>query len=208
MSHVVLLGDSILDNGAYVPGGPDVVRPLRQHLPANWDTTLLAVAGSVTRGVAAQLPRLPHDASHLVVSAGGNDALGASHLLGQSVASVAEAVSMLEMAQHRFALDYAEMISSVRGAGLRTALCTIYDTPPSGPDYRLIRTALAVFNDIIARMAFSAGIALSDLRLICSEDEDYANAIEPSARGGDKIAAALAAWAASPQQERSTVYAI
>jgi hypothetical protein len=99
------------------------------------------------------------------------------------------------------------MVASVRATGLPTALCTIYDTPPSGSDYRLIRTALAVFNDMIARVAFSAGLALIDLRLICSEDEDYANPIEPSARGGDKIAAAIAAWAASSQQERSTVYA-
>ncbi len=31
--HVVLLGDSIFDNGVYVPGGPDVVTQLRAELP-------------------------------------------------------------------------------------------------------------------------------------------------------------------------------
>jgi hypothetical protein len=209
MSHLVLLGDSILDNGAYVGGGPDVVRQVRQKLPTRWDATLLAVDGAVTRGVAGQLAGLPRDATHLVVSAGGNDALGASHLLGQSVASVAEAVSMLEVAQARFASDYGAMLKAAMETRLEIALCTVYDTPPSGSDYRLIRTALAVFNDVIQRAAFSTGLSLIDLRLICNEDADYANPIEPSARGGDKIAQAIASWAAgaAAREGRPAVYA-
>src|SRR5687767_10042149 len=101
MTHVVLLGDSIFDNAAYVRGGPDVVRQLRSKLPTTWESTLLALDGVVTREVTDQLERLPKDATHLVVSAGGNDALGASFLLGQSVATVAEALSLLETAQSR-----------------------------------------------------------------------------------------------------------
>ena len=209
MGHLVLLGDSIFDNAAYVRGAPDLVRQLRGNLPTTWDATLLAVDGSVTRGVVSQLTRLPRDATHLVVSAGGNDALGASHLLGQSVASVAEAVSLLEVAQARFARDYAAMVEAVTATRLEIALCTIYDTPPSGSEYRLIRTALALFNDMITRAAFSAGLSLVDLRLICDEDEDYANPIEPSERGGDKIARAIAGWASGGAERgsRPAVYA-
>ncbi|HEX8626395.1 MAG TPA: GDSL-type esterase/lipase family protein [Allosphingosinicella sp.] len=197
MGHVLLLGDSILDNGAYVRGGPDVVRQLRSKLPADWDATLLAVDGAVTGEVRSQLARLPNGASHVVVSAGGNDALGASFMLGHSVATVAEALSLLETAQSRFAADYFEMVKAVSGAGLPAAFCTIYDTPPSSPDHRIVRTALALFNDVITRAAFAAGAGLIDLRLICDSDEDYANPIEPSVQGGDKIAAAIAAWASS-----------
>jgi lysophospholipase L1-like esterase len=209
MTHVVLLGDSIFDNGAYVPGQPDVVKQLGFRLPFQSKATLLAVDGDITRGVLSQLARLPADATHLAVSAGGNDALGASFLLGQSVASVGEAVSMLETAQSRFAREYGAMAEAVCGTGLPVAFCTIYDTPPSGADYRIVRTALAIFNDVISRAAFRLGATLIDLRLICDEDEDYANPIEPSARGGDKIAAALAAWAAEDcgPQRRSTVLA-
>jgi len=195
MGHVVLLGDSIFDNAAYVRGGPDVVRQLRAKLPMRWDASLLAVDGAVTREVRGQLARLPGDATHLVVSAGGNDALGASFLLGQSVATVVEALSLLEAAQSRFAADYEEMAEAVAATGLPAAFCTIYDTPPSAPDQRIVRTALALFNDIVTRAAFARGAGLIDLRLICDSDEDYANPIEPSARGGDKIASAIAAWA-------------
>lgn len=195
MGHVVLLGDSIFDNAAYVRGGPDVVRQLRGRLPADWDSSLLAIDGAVTREVKRQLERLPKDASHLVVSTGGNDALGASFLLGQSVATVAEALSLLETAQHRFAEDYREMADAVAAAGLPAAFCTVYDTPPSSPDQRIVRTALALFNDVITRAAFARGAGLVDLRLICDRDEDYANPIEPSVQGGGKIASAIAAWA-------------
>ncbi len=201
MSHIILLGDSIFDNAAYVRGGPDVIRQLRGAIPLTWKASLLAVDGAVTRGVPSQLSRLPSDASHLVLSVGGNDALGASYILGQSVANVAEAVSLLEVAQQRFAADYEAMLEAVLARGLPTAICTIYDTPPSQPDQRIIRTALAVFNDVITRAAFSRGLPLIDLRLICDEDEDYANPIEPSVQGGAKMAASIAALAAAPAED-------
>ena len=192
MSHIILLGDSIFDNGVYVPGEPDVVKQLRAALPAGWTASLLAVDGAVTRSVPAQVARLPSNASHLVVSVGGNDALGESHLLSAAVRSVGEGVMLLADAQDRFARNYSDMLQSVLGAGLPTALCTIYDTPTSAPNHRVIRAALALFNDVITRAAFSHGLPLIDLRLICDEDADYANPIEPSAQGGAKMATAIA----------------
>ncbi|HEY0625992.1 MAG TPA: SGNH/GDSL hydrolase family protein [Allosphingosinicella sp.] len=194
MSHIVLLGDSIFDNAAYVPGGPDVIRQVREELP-DWQATLLAVDGAITTGVASQLKRMPEDATHLVVSVGGNDALGASYLLGQSVRNVGEAAAVLEQAQRAFAQDYAEMLEGVLAQELPTAVCTIYDTPQSAQNHRIIRTALAIFNDIITRAAFSRGLPLIDLRLICNEEADYANPIEPSVQGGAKMARAIRAFA-------------
>ena len=199
VAHIVLLGDSIFDNGAYVSGGPDVVEQLRPSLPARWTATLCAVDGAVARDVAAQLGRLPPDASHLVVSVGGNDALGASGILGARVGLVGEAVLMLAEVQERFADDYAAMLEAVLGVGLPVAVCTIYDTPPSAPDHRIIKSALSLFNDVISRAAFSRGLPLIDLRLICAEEEDYANPIEPSVAGGAKIAAAIASLVSAPE---------
>ena len=202
MSHIVLLGDSIFDNGVYVPGQPDVVKQLRAVLPEGWKATLCAVDGAVTRSVPGQLARLPDDATHLVVSVGGNDALGESHLLSSGVRLVGEAVSLLADAQERFARSYVEMLRSVLTMELPTAVCTIYDTPSNAPNHRIIRTALALFNDVITRAAFSEGLPLIDLRLICSEDDDYANPIEPSAKGGEKMARAIARLIADRDDER------
>ena len=76
MSHLVLLGDSIFDNGAYVDGAPTVIDQVRSLLPKGWKATLLAVNGNVTLNVREQIKRIPVDATHLVISMGGNDAFG------------------------------------------------------------------------------------------------------------------------------------
>jgi len=57
---------------------------------------------------------------------------------------------------------------------------------------RIAVTALTVFNDWIIRAAVMHGIPLLDLRFVCTEEGDYANPIEPSAQGGEKIAKAIA----------------
>jgi hypothetical protein len=51
--------------------------------------------------------------------------------------------------------------------------------------------ALCLYNDAILDNARRLGPLVIELRAVCSEVADYANEIEPSARGGAKIAAAL-----------------
>jgi hypothetical protein len=200
--HVVLLGDSIFDNGAYVGGQPDVVAQVGDALPADWAATLLAVDGDVIGGVRRQLAGRPDDATHLAVSVGGNDALGLAYLLNAPVSIVAEAIATLGAHQEPFAEAYGEMLDAVLATGLPVAVCTIYDTPRSAPNSAVIRSAIALFNDCITRVAFDRGVDLLDLRLICTEDADYANPIEPSSRGGRKIARAIAEWATGDHDPR------
>jgi len=206
--HVVLLGDSIFDNRAYVTPAPNVADQLRARLGAGWQVTLLAVDGHVTRDVAqSQIARLPADASQLVVSAGGNDALGHAYLLSEKAGSVADAVARLAEARARFAADYERMLDVVAARGVPTAVCTIYDANHAEPQRQLVVAALCLFNDVITRAAFARGLPLIDLRLICSAPADYANPIEPSAQGGEKIAAAIAALAREQQvRPRSTIW--
>jgi hypothetical protein len=210
MSHVVLLGDSIFDNAAYVRGGPDVIRQLRDALPAGWRATLAAVDGAVTGAVAHQMKGLPPDASHLVVSVGGNDALRHLGIFEDASRTIADAVTRLGAIGDGFARDYAAMLDAVRARALPTAMCTIYD--PRFPDPRMQRlavTGLCLFNDAITRQAFARGLPLIDLRLVCNEDGDYANPIEPSSQGGEKIARAIAGLLAEHDfsQGRTEVFA-
>lgn len=189
MSHVVLLGDSIFDNAAYTGGAPDVVHRVRQRLPDGWRATLGAVDGGTTGDVREQLRHLPTDATHLIVSAGGNDALGHIDFLGAPVASSAEALLGLAGIAAGFERKYHDMLAEVLAYGLPAAICTIYY--PRFPDATLQRvavTALTVFNDCIIRAAFVHKLPLLDLRFVCTEEGDYADSIEPSARGGEKLA--------------------
>ena len=192
MTHIVLLGDSIFDNAAYVGAGPDVVRQLKARLPDDWQATLRARDGAITGSVASQLAGLPAGATHLVVSIGGNDALSHISVLEDTANSIASALNRLADITDGFRRDYTAMLDRVLRLRLPTAVCTIYE--PRFPDARLQRlgvTALSLFNDCITRQAFARGLPLLDLRLICDRDEDYANPIEPSVKGGEKIAAAI-----------------
>ena len=92
--HVVLLGDSVLDNAGYLRGGgPDVAAQLGARLPPGWAATLLARGGAVAADVPGQLGQLPPDATHLVISAGGNDAGRWEGVLGEPARSVADGLA-------------------------------------------------------------------------------------------------------------------
>lgn len=195
--HIVLLGDSILDNGAYVGDGPDVVSQLRERLPSGGRATLAAMDGTVASGIGRQLDAAPHDATHLVVSAGGNDALRYADVLGEGAASVGEALEKLATVREAFVQDYRAMLDAVVARGMPVAVCTIYDARfPDARQRRLASTGLTIFNECITREASARGLAVIDLRLICRSDQDLATPIEPSVKGGAKIASAIAAFAA------------
>ena len=192
MKHIVLLGDSIFDNAAYVKGGPDLIRQLRAKLPEGWKATLNAVDGSMIQNVPNQLASLSQEASHLVVSVGGNNALGHGNILSESALSAAEVLNRLADVGDDFQQQYHAMLRGILSCQLPTAICTIYY--PHFPDPMLQRIAVAaltIFNDVIMREAFMAGIPVLDIRLICNEGSDYANEIEPSVRGGEKISDAI-----------------
>lgn len=193
MRHVVLLGDSIFDNQAYTAGGPDVVTQLRAVLPATWRATLGAIDGATTEDFSRQLTAIPADASHLVLSLGGNDALGHADLLEQRVRSSAEVLDRFAAAAAGFEARYRRAIAALRTGDLPLTVCTIYNGSFPDPDFqRLASTALAIFNDAILRVAFENALTIIDLRLVCNEPSDYANPIEPSSHGGAKIARTIA----------------
>ena len=89
MTHLVLLGDSIFDNASYVGEQPEVINQLKAKLPDTWNATLKAIDGDRIDDVYAQLEQLPEDATHLILSVGGNDALSHLGILDRSVNSSA-----------------------------------------------------------------------------------------------------------------------
>ena len=189
MPHVVLIGDSILDNAAYTRGGPDVVSQVRALLPPGWQATLLAVDGSTTDQVAGQLSRLPQQATHLVLSVGGNNALMHLGILDTPVSSVAKATEALADIASDFERRYRLAVAACLDTGLRVAVCTVYNGRFDDQSFqRIASVTLTVFNDAIIRVAVEHALPVIDLRSVCVSAEDYANPIEPSSVGGAKIA--------------------
>ncbi|MEM7712499.1 MAG: SGNH/GDSL hydrolase family protein [Cyanobacteria bacterium P01_A01_bin.68] len=192
MPHIVLLGDSIFDNAPYVGENPDVISQLRTKLPENWDASLNAIDGNKVDDVYAQLEKLPKDATNLVLSVGGNDALSCIGILNEKVASSAEVFIKLANLREDFEQKYQKLLRSILSLGIPTAICTIYNPNyPESTYQRIGVAALTIFNDAIIRQAFQNGIPLIDLRLTCNEASDYANPIEPSCTGGEKIVNAI-----------------
>lgn len=189
--HLVLLGDSILDNASYVnEGQPAVIDQVRRRLPGGWSATLLARDGCVIEDVRErQVPRIPTDATHLVVSAGGNNILEQIRILYEPVATIGDALRELLDSRTQFAEIHRRMVQAVLERGLPTVVCTIYN-PCSEDDafQRAAVGALCLYNDAIIDNARRFGLPAIDLRVVCSEIADYANEIEPSAIGGAKIA--------------------
>jgi hypothetical protein len=189
VNHLVLLGDSILDNKSYVGGGLDVVSHLREQMPDGWKATLRALDGSIVRNVQRQTLDLPARASHLFVSVGGNDALQNIDVLQMKVSSSAEVFNRLADLAGAFERQYGEMLQTVLSLNKPTTVCTIYyPRIPEEFAQKIAVAALSTFNDVIIKQAFMSGVPLIDLRLVCDEDSDYANSIEPSEAGGGKIA--------------------
>ena len=190
--HIVLLGDSIFDNASYVSGGPAVIDHLRRRSPSGAQATLLARDGAMVGDVARQMEGVPLDASHLVLSVGGNDALEHHGLIRHEPAeSFAEVLTRLGAIQDQFERDYRALLQMVASREVPTFVCTVYDAVPGLE--RSETAALCLFNDAILRSAFRFGVAVVDLRLVCTEAADYAeiSPIEPSATGGAKIASAI-----------------
>lgn len=172
MPHLVLLGDSILDNAAYTNGGPDVVTQVRGLLPKPWKASLLAIDGSTTNDVPAQVARLPHDATHIVLSVGGNDALIQLEVLDKPVSSVAEALGALAEIVADFEVHYRVAVAAYKATRVPLVVCTVYNGCFEDLSFqRIASTTLMLFNDAIIRVAAEYGVPVIDLRSVCVQDE-------------------------------------
>jgi hypothetical protein len=125
--HVVLLGDSIFDNASYTKGRPAVIAQVRQLLPAGGRATLLAVDGATTEDVPSQIAGVPPDASHLVLSVGGNDVLRSSGFLYAPARSTDVAVAALSDVSRAFEEKYRRAVAACQSRPLPLTLCTIYN---------------------------------------------------------------------------------
>jgi predicted TIM-barrel fold metal-dependent hydrolase len=189
--HVILAGDSIFDNAVYVPGEPCVTEQLRALVGDTSSVSMVAVDGDYVSDVWRQVRSFPVGATHILVSAGGNDALRHAHKLGYEYSSSANLFKDWAEIQAGFRREYRQMLEAILALELPVAICTVYDAVPIIGAVEV--TALSLFNDVITSEAIASGIPIIDLRRVCAEPTDYSpiSPIEPSSQGGEKIAAAI-----------------
>jgi lysophospholipase L1-like esterase len=193
VNSLVLLGDSILDNEPYTRPAPHTAAHLSGMLRCDWTVGLLARDGARMSDVGAQLARLGARPSLAVLSIGGNDVTGHLGLLERRSTSAAELLSELLAIAEQFARGYEAVARAVAQRAERTLLCTIYEVPLEPPILgRLARVPLSLLDDRIIRIGARLGIDVLELRSVCTEPGDFVSQIEPSARGAEKIARAIA----------------
>ena len=206
--HLILIGDSTLDNKSYTYGGPAVEDHIETQLEEGSAVTLLAEDGAVTGHVRRQLGQLPSDATHLAFSVGGNDALSHRYILERpAVLNTFAALSEFTDILDDFEDSYRSSLAEVLAHSLPTLVCTIYNGAFVDPSYqRVISTVARLFDDVIMQCAVDSRCPVVDLRRVCRDSSDYYNPIEPNAEGGRKIASAILSALKPDPSSTSFVY--
>jgi len=196
-THIALLGDSTIDNGRWVPRGePSVFEQVQQLEP---NVTLCARDGAMIGAIREQLKQIPEDATHVVISVGGNNATGASStILGEPVTDCEEALGRLHDFAVTFEADFAaEMTHLKQHIGNRhLVICSCYNPCFAAWDVATVQQGVAnltlsVLADVVLRIATRLKAPVIDLRRVMNKVEDFANPIEPSSLGGAKFAAEI-----------------
>jgi len=193
MQSLVLLGDSILDNGPYTRPEPDTAAHLARLLAPEWSVERLAQDGATMTDLRFQVNQIRARPSLAVLSIGGNDATEHIGILERPPSPTAELLEELLAIAEDFGRAYEASVRAVAERAQRTLLCTIYEVQLEPPIFaRLARVPLALLNDQILRVGVRLGLDVLELRSVCTEPGDFVQQIEPSPQGAAKIARAIA----------------
>ena len=209
--HLVLLGDSTIDNGNWTTG-PCVLDQVREMEP---ETSMVAKDGALIAAIRGQLKRAPISATHYIVSVGGNNATGATTtVLGDACVNAEEAIQRLHTFvmgfENQFAAEMDALVTQI-GQQKNIVICSCYN-PCFGPfqvntvSQSVANTTIALLADAVVRVATRLGVPVIDWRRVMTKVEDFANPIEPSSLGGAKIARTIVDVVRNhPFESRTTV---
>lgn len=186
MQHVVLLGDSILDNKRYVGDSNSVTEHLQYFTSVYGKSnrvTCRAVDGSVIDSVKFHLAGSPNNATYYVVSTGGNDGLRflahGLNLLKRPWKLVKETYQFLQ----DFEVAYRDMLKNVLLMEKPVTVCTIYRTNYPWYANFITKAGVMIINRIIRRVAGELHVDVLDLWDLIDPTKDLANPIEPGVKG-------------------------
>ena len=197
--YVSLLGDSIIDNKIYVGQGELSVTEHLQHNSSSY-FTMIAVDGDTTEDVLDnQLDNLKEPVSHIVLSIGGNDLLQNLHLLQDETSGLKFALEKSSELIGKIQENYIKILEHLSQYDAKVLLCTVYEGDLESDvllaEYdKAGQAMLKMHNDTVYYLASKFKVDVLELRNIFNNKEDYANPIEPSHIGGEKLAKAIIQW--------------
>ena len=202
MNRVVLFGDSIIDNKTYVSHGEFSVLEHLENI-SNYEYIQVDYDGHTTFDVQNKQLHLStiEKPSHIVLSVGGNDLLqNLSYLSNGPISNVNEAVTGIQ--QHIFEplkQRFETIIEELSSQRANLLICTVYEGDLGRTDeFKDVldssKIMVSSFNDIVYKTAKKYNADVLELREIFISSDDYANPIEPSHIGGEKLAKSIVEW--------------
>ncbi len=162
-----------------------------------------------------------NEATHIVMSIGGNDLLQNISFL-QMTAKLSEVMDKdarigkwgskeLNLSRNKvfeetyfeiikpMQQEYESIVANLSNYRAKLLLCTVYegdlvDSDEFSDVIYSSKTMLSIFNDLVYRTAQKYNAEVLELRDIFVSSEDYANPIEPSHIGGEKLAKSILDW--------------
>ena len=203
MSQTILLfGDSIIDNKYYVDENENSVLDHLQNI-SNDEFIQIALDGDTTKDVLDKQLQVStiKDASKIILSIGGNDLLqNLSFLYKSNFENINEGLICLQNEIFQpLAERYEAIVRVLSSYRANLLLLTVYEGDLGRTDeFRGVLNSSKIMasslNDIVYKTAKKYGADVLELRHIFTSSEDYANPIEPSHIGGEKLAKAITEW--------------
>ena len=183
IKNIILIGDSILNNSVYTFQNQSVPDLISKQLEKTPEKTLynLAKDGATISDCSNQLneisPNLNVNETNVFISAGGNDILNSRQLNSVSVDALFN--------------KYMELIKIVKTKLNNSNIVLLKLYYPLKSTYKSFYTVIKQWNQLLDDNSSVIGYKLLHTDTIIVSKEDIIYDIEPSVKGGDKIAEAI-----------------
>jgi hypothetical protein len=180
-NNIILIGDSVLNNSAYVPQGKSVVDYLKEKTNRVFN---FAKDGATIQDCYGQLDNIPMDFNntntYVFISVGGNDILNNRGQLNNAA---------IDGLFSKY-VDFIDALKAKLGS-VNINICNLY--MPSDPRYQTYKSSIDQWNQLIKQNSNRVGAMYNiiDLYSLLNNPNDFIYSIEPSEQGSVKIAAII-----------------
>jgi len=183
IKNIILIGDSMLNNSVYTLQSQSIPVLISKQLEKTPEKTLynLAKDGATISDCSNQLneipPNLNLNKTNVFISAGGNDILNSRQLNSVSVDEIFK--------------KYMELIKSIKTKLNNSNIVLLKLYYPLNFTYKSFHTFIKQWNQLLDDNSSVIGYKLLHTDTIIVSKEDIVYEVEPSVKGGDKIAKAI-----------------
>ena len=180
--NIILIGDSIFKNNAYVPYGSSIEAQLKNCAPTK-ELLCLAQDNSTIMDVYKQVEQIPeqYNASitNIFLSVGGND------ILENYVYDYTDLDNMQTL--NNSFIEYKKLIKTIQSKMPKATLVILDIYYPNNKRFKSFYPLISEWNNLIYEYAKNNNIQVIKISNTLTDVDDFSFAIEPSSIGGNKI---------------------